>query len=685
MQYRSEIDGLRAVAVLPVILSHAGFETFGGGFVGVDVFFVISGYLITSILIGELDRGDFSITRFYERRARRILPALLVVVLACMPFAWAWMMPSQLTDFGESVVAVAVFSSNILFWLEEGYFSTSSALKPLLHTWSLAVEEHFYLLFPLLLALIWRRARGRAHRYALDAVLAVGAASFILSVVLERQAPSANFYLAPSRAWELMAGAACAFRTPGNPPKWSGAASLAGLVLIGAAVLGYDENTPFPGVYALPPVVGTSLVILFAVPGTVTARILSTAPMIGIGLISYSAYLWHQPVFAFARLRSLTEPGPMLMGGLVALTFLLAWISWRWVEQPFRNPAASPLPTRASVFAAAAGAAVLLGTVGLTSHFLKGFPTRFGPKALLFVETGKLEAGKECHFDENRPFTAHPQPQCRSPNAAGAVSVMVLGDSHALALSDALGKGLSEAGIGYYHVSYGGCVPLAGFRRLRAAADSACSDFNEAAIRYAAATDIDTLVLIGRFPLYLHGDRFDNGEGGHEHGDSGAIDLLDSPSPDERSREARVLAAYESRIRELAQRFEVVLVYPVPPAGWNVPAQAFKLANLHDSEPTLTTSYARYFGRAAEVNSLFDRLAAELPSIHPARVQEALCSTGKRCLNADGSGAYYADDNHLSEAGAELVAPIILDAVLDAEGDRMAPTASSGAAHSDGR
>ena len=665
------------MAVLSVILSHAGFPTFAGGFVGVDVFFVISGYLITSILIGELDRGDFSISRFYERRARRILPALFVVVLACMPFAWAWMMPSQLTDFGQSVVSVGLFSSNILFWLEEGYFATSSALKPLLHTWSLAVEEQFYVLFPLFLALIWRRAPGDARRRALYAVLVVGVASLVLSVVLQRQAPSANFYLAPSRAWELMAGAACAFRAPVSPPRWAGSAGLAGLVLIVAAVLGYDETTPFPGVFALAPVVGTSLVILFAVPGTIASRLLSTAPMVGIGLISYSAYLWHQPVFAFARLRSLTEPGPVQIWGLIALTLGLAWISWRWVEQPFRKPATSPLRTRTGVFAVAAAGTVVLGTLGLTGHLMKGFPTRFAPEARLFAETGQLRAGRECHFDENRPFPGHPQPQCRHPNAAGAVSVMLLGDSHALAVSDTLGQALNDAGIGYYKVSHGGCLPLAGFKRLRAGSDSACSEFNQSAIRHAEAAGIDTLVLIGRFPLYLYGDRFDNGEGGREHGDHGAVDLLDSPSPDESTRQRRVLQAYEARIRELAQHFEVVLVDPVPEAGWNVPERAFRLAVRQGSAPTVTTPYARYADRVAEINGMFARLAAELPRVHIARVEQALCREGERCVNADASGAYYVDDNHLSEAGARLVTPIIVRAVLEAARDRTALTATA--------
>lgn len=667
MRYRPEIDGLRAVAVLPVILSHAGFATFAGGFVGVDIFFVISGYLITAILLSELARGDFSIARFYERRARRILPALFVVVAVCLPFAWAWMMPSQLTDFGESVLAVSLFSSNFLFWLEEGYFSRSSELKPLLHTWSLAVEEQFYLLFPLFLALIWRRARGRAFA----AVLGVGAVSFILSVFLQQTAPSASFYLAPGRAWELMAGAACAFLVAGQPRRWGGAASLAGLALIAFAVFTYDENMPFPGIHALAPVLGTVLVILFAAPGTMAARILSAAPMTGIGLISYSAYLWHQPVFAFARLRSLAEPGAAMMGGLVVLTLALAWVSWRWVEQPFRRPAASPLRTRGRVFAAAGGMAALLAAVGLSAPVSGGFPGRFEAEALRYAEAGELHAGRECHFDENRPFTAHPQPQCRHENAAGDATVMLLGDSHALALSGPVGAGLRAAGIGWYQVSHGGCIPLAGFRRLRRGAGSACSDFDAAALRYAARAGIDTLVLIGRFPLYLKGERFDNGQGGEEDGPSGAVDLLRAPPSDERSREARVLAAYEARIRELARRFDVVLVYPVPEAGWDVPAQAFRLAALEDADPMLATSYARYRDRTAEVNALFDRLAAELPRVHPARVQEALCSGGRRCLNADGSGAYYVDDNHLSEAGARLVAPIVVEAVLKAQAGKL--------------
>jgi peptidoglycan/LPS O-acetylase OafA/YrhL len=207
MDYRPEIDGLRALAVLPVILFHAGFETFSGGFVGVDVFFVISGYLITTIILKELEQDDFSIARFYERRARRILPALFLVMFVCIPFAWLWLLPDDMQRFSQSLVAVSTFVSNLLFWQESGYFDTAAELKPLLHTWSLAVEEQYYVLFPLFLVLVWPFGK----RWIL-VLLALGA---VLSLSLAEwgsfRRPAATFYLLPTRGWELLLGALIAF------------------------------------------------------------------------------------------------------------------------------------------------------------------------------------------------------------------------------------------------------------------------------------------------------------------------------------------------------------------------------------------------------------------------------------------------------------------------------------------
>lgn len=362
MQYRSEIDGLRAVAVLPVILFHAGFGVFGGGYVGVDIFFVISGYLITGILIEDLEQGRFSIARFYERRARRILPALFVVMLVCIPFAYLWMAPSQLRDFGESLIAVVLFLSNVLFWQEEGYFAAAADLKPLLHTWSLAVEEQYYLLFPALLMGIWRFGRRRVFW----GIATLAACSLVLSEWGWRHQPSANFYLAPTRAWELLAGSLCAFLTIGRPQKSNTILSAAGLGLIVLAIFFFDADTPFPSVYALVPVVGAVLIIIFAAPGTWVAQLLSSPPFVGIGLISYSAYLWHQPLFAFARLRSLAEPGAVAMAALTVASLVLAWATWRWVEHPFRRRPDPALTSRRAVFLASAIAGAATVGIGAT-------------------------------------------------------------------------------------------------------------------------------------------------------------------------------------------------------------------------------------------------------------------------------------------------------------------------------
>ena len=340
MRYRAEVDGLRALAVIPVILFHAGFSALSGGFVGVDVFFVISGYLITSIILTELESNQFSIINFYERRARRILPVLFFVILVCIPFAWLWLMPLDLKDFFQSIIAVATFSSNILFWLESDYFDTAAELKPLLHTWSLAVEEQYYIFFPLLLMFLW----GRGERVILGALAIIFLLSLSLAQWAAYNAPTANFYLLPTRGWELLIGVFVAFflNQQQELPQWmspklNNFVSLFGLLLILFSVLTFDSRLPFPSVYALVPTVGTVLIIVFAQQGTWVQRFLSYKLFVGVGLISYSAYLWHQPVFALVKYRSFTEPSHELMLSLCLGVVVLSYLSWRFVEIPFRN------------------------------------------------------------------------------------------------------------------------------------------------------------------------------------------------------------------------------------------------------------------------------------------------------------------------------------------------------------
>jgi peptidoglycan/LPS O-acetylase OafA/YrhL len=332
--YRPEVDGLRARAVVPVILFHAGFDLFGGGFIGVDIFFVISGYLITTILIDDMENNRFSIVKFYERRSRRILPMLIFVMLICIPFAWQLMSPKQIIDFSESLIAVSSFTSNILFWLESGYFDTVAEAKPLLHTWSLAVEEQYYLLFPIFIFLAWRL--GKASVFWIIVCLALF--SLALSEWGARYHPSANFYLAPSRAWELFAGSIAAFFVQKRGVQENNSLSLIGFGAILYAIFFFDENTPFPSLYSLVPVIGVILIVMFGGKETYVARLLSARVFVGLGLISYSAYLWHQPLFAFARMSAEEDIATPKMIFLVLFSAVLAAISWRYIERPFRNP-----------------------------------------------------------------------------------------------------------------------------------------------------------------------------------------------------------------------------------------------------------------------------------------------------------------------------------------------------------
>ncbi len=333
MNYRKEIDGLRAVAVVPVVLFHAGWNVFSGGYVGVDIFFVISGYLITSIILEERTEGKFSIIRFYERRVRRIFPALFFVFTITLPFAWVFMLPLPFQDFMRSLAAASLFISNVHFWETTGYFSEAAELRPLLHTWSLAVEEQYYLIFPIL-----TMALGAVtFRKYITCFVVIAILSILLSEWGWRNHPDANFFFTFSRFWELFIGSICAvvaFKRKINGNQWL---SMIGLAMILGSIFCFDMTIPSPSVYMLVPVVGAALVILYAREGTLVARTLSLRCLVGLGLISYSTYLWHQPVFAFARIIYSHSPSaPLMVFGIVS-SFALAAITWRYVEQPFRS------------------------------------------------------------------------------------------------------------------------------------------------------------------------------------------------------------------------------------------------------------------------------------------------------------------------------------------------------------
>ena len=369
MKYRTEIDGLRALAVLPVILFHAGFELFSGGFVGVDIFFVISGYLITTILIEDIENKQISIIAFYERRARRILPALFFVMLVCIPFAWMWMLPDALENFGQSLVSTSLFSNNFLLMKTAGYWDLASEYKPLMHTWSLAVEEQYYIIFPIFLIFVWRLGKHKV----MWLILLIAFISFILSEYGWRQNSIAHFYSSPSRVWELLAGSIAAFFFYQKGVKSNNGLAFLGLIIIFYSIFIFNDETPFPSIFTLAPVIGTALIILYADSKNFTGKILSNKILVGIGLVSYSLYLWHQPIFAFARVYKQDQISSLDSYILVFLSLLLSFFTWKYIETPFRNK--TFLSSR-KIFSFSVLMMIFFISIGLYFHTSNGAPYR---------------------------------------------------------------------------------------------------------------------------------------------------------------------------------------------------------------------------------------------------------------------------------------------------------------------
>ena len=436
MKYRAEIDGLRALAVLPVILFHAGFEWFSGGFVGVDVFFVISGYLITTIIISEMAEGKFSIANFYERRARRILPALFFVMAICIPFAWFWLAPSDLVKFGHSLIAVSTFSSNFLFWSEAGYFGGPAELKPLLHTWSLAVEEQYYILFPIFIILTWR--------LGIRWILIILSFIFILSLGVSQwgayKIPSANFYLLPTRGWELLIGVFIAFYLKYNTYIKSYLAnqllSLLGFSMIIYSIIVFNASTPFPSLYALIPTIGTGLVILCAIPQTTIHKLLSLNFIVGVGLISYSTYLWHQPILAFARHAIEGEVHNLTVIMLCISSLFFGWFSWRFVERPFRQKS---YLQRKFIFKFSLVGILFFSIIGISLHVIDGGSKLYSLEKQKIITT--FLADNSGYTEERESYLS----LNKFDKTNNLKDILIIGDSHMQDIANAIYEaGLNE-------------------------------------------------------------------------------------------------------------------------------------------------------------------------------------------------------------------------------------------------
>ncbi len=460
--YRPEIDGLRAVAVLMVVLYHAGLGV-PGGYIGVDVFFVISGFLITSLIWKDLKQDQLCLAHFWERRARRILPALFVVAVAVLGAGWFISWPDDFANLAHSVQAQAVFVANVYFKKSGGYFDGPLDQEPMLHTWSLSVEEQFYLIIPLLLLGLRRRFRARSHG-AIVTVLAVAmACSLAFNAYGALRHHSSAFYLLPGRGWELLLGSLTAL-TAGVWPAVRRSArefgSIVGILMIVVPAFLYGKDTAFPGFAAVPPCLGTALVIGACAPsGTWIGAALACRPVVFVGLISYSLYLWHWPLLAFSRY-SIPQPTPLAWRvAMIGLAFVFAVISWRWVETPFRQRRLCA--SRRSIFAFAIVGLAGIAAIGAVIRIAHGFPSRLGAGQAPY-EAAKNDQGLTTNV-KLQDIRADKLIVLGSAPADAPVSLLLWGDSHAMAIVSAADSLCRELGIAGRAAVRAGTPPVLGY------------------------------------------------------------------------------------------------------------------------------------------------------------------------------------------------------------------------------
>jgi peptidoglycan/LPS O-acetylase OafA/YrhL len=491
-RYRPDIDGLRAIAVMLVVFFHAFPEAMRGGFIGVDIFFVISGFLITGIIVRELDQQRFSLLTFYGRRIRRIFPALIVVLCTTLVLGWLWMLPAAYAQLSADVFASAAFFSNIALLLQSGYFDVESTRKPLLHLWSLGIEEQFYLFWPLILMLV-----ARLRLSFLAAASIIGIASFVLNVVLIGPDPVATFYLPFTRAWELLAGAglACGWGRISQTGPASNLRAAAGILLIALAAVILDTKSAFPGWWAAMPVAGAAL--LLSAPAAWGCRqLLASAPLVRIGLISYPLYLWHWPLLVFFAIIKFAPLTLLERGLIVGLSFILAWLTYRFVEIPFRFGRPSSLPT-----ASLGAAMVLVAAVGGVIVEGRGFDFRLPPEIRDMANVPTQAAQwrvHQCLLDLSHEMTFADSCVDRDRRPL----VLVWGDSTAGALMPGLRKAQETRDFGIAQFTSSSCVPAL---NTDVAGEPNCRAINDRILSRVRELRPDIVLLHSTWDRYLDG------------------------------------------------------------------------------------------------------------------------------------------------------------------------------------
>ncbi|CAA0113694.1 O-acetyltransferase OatA [BD1-7 clade bacterium] len=646
--YRPEIDGLRTLAVFSVIIYHAEFllsgsVLFPAGFLGVDVFFVISGYLISKIILRESIAQEFSYLDFYKRRARRILPVLLVVFAVSTYFAWVNMLPKAMMEYSGSLLSSLGFGSNIWFWLENSYTAEASELKPLLHTWSLSLEEQFYIVFPPLIFVAYKYFKA----YLLHITCLLILASLVLAEYSSYKNPDAGFYLLPARGWELLAGTFLALIEPAKKTadRYSlleKCLPLLGVALIIGSFSVLNDDVRHPSFYTLIPVIGTMLAIHFATPSDWAIKLLSSKLFVKTGLISYSLYLWHVPIFAFSKIQNSDRVNADMVK-LTALSFGLSLLTYFLIEKPFRNPN----KVKDVVFYPVVGifftGLVVINIYSLTND---GIPERLDDYGIqiLYGLSGQLatkdQRGLPCH---ERPHSNH----C-TLNASGTNGTYVLiGDSKAASISSAVLHVAKDNNARFVQLTRGSCPYMPGTRW------TIKKDLDDCSIRSADVPRVVeqlekpvTIFYHSRTAKWMNRGRF-------------------FPTQEGEDVDASITQAFN---RYLADGYRIVLVYPAPEPDEHIPKRVQRELTAMKEAPAqgtklqaldLSTSYVKFKQHIEKTKKVFDGIGMDK---NPIRIypDDVFCSDStNKCLTHDGHKLYYMDGHHISIHGASLLYPLI--------------------------
>ena len=658
LTYRPEIDGLRAIAVLAVVLYHAqidilGNQTFKGGFIGVDIFFVISGYLITSIILKELNAtGSFSFKYFYERRVRRILPVLLIVMLASLPFAWVYLLPSNFVNFSKSILYSLGFSSNFFFWNSgQEYGALNGLLKPFLHTWSLSIEEQFYILFPLILLIIYKFLK----KYLIQVIIL----GFVISLCVadwgSRNYPSFNFYILPSRGWELLAGSIMAYFEinlghRSKNKKLNLILPTIGLLLICHSIIYFNDKMFNPSFYTLSPILGVCLIIWFSNKDELITKILSSKFFVGIGLISYSLYLWHYPIFAFDRVSEFSQESLSKKLIIGFLLFFLSILSYYFIEQPARKRKYKFKNIFIIIFITISFLIFFNSKVILNDGFQNKLPKIISQSTPKYWKKLKNSSGEKCFQNKDG---------CKF-NVLSDKKIFIIGDSQMATLTYNLKKKLTEKNYQFISYNYGGCFYFPDFNLVKVKTQKKskiCNNEYFSNLKEIFSQEDNSIIIIGgRLPLYLSNSFFNNQEGGIEDNEWG-YEYKSTLS------EITLQNSFKKAVLELSNNNKVILIYPIPEVGWDInqklynrlPKKSASKERYLKPKNYITTSYDVYKDRTKLSFELLNTIQDE--NIYRVYPHKLFCNTTikDRCLTHDNKNIFYADYSHPSSKGAEMI------------------------------